>query len=458
MTRTKEAERSLPANLEAERAVLGAVLLHNEALIPLLGELAPDDFFRDAHRRIFKAMIALQERGAAIDLVTLRHGLAQQGDVDEAGGPAYITGLVDGLPVHANVSHYAAIVREQSRLRQAIYEGNRLLTQAYEGEDQAVNVLTAAAERLFALGGQSAPQKPVLVGDMLAESLDAIEQAHRGRRGLGLGISTGFYDLDGLLSGLQPSDLIIVAALTSAGKTALALGMARHVAAERTVLIFSLEMSRLQLVLRLVASEGRVDSHRIRSGYLGDADWTKLSQAMSSLADLRLLIDDASTLTVADVHARARQVQHDHGLGMIVIDYLQLMQGAGRAENRAQEVASISKGLKGIAKKLNVPVVALSQLTRVPAGRGHAKAVRPQLSSLKESSALEQDADVVLMIYRPDHDDDDETPPKVEIIVAKQRNGPTGTIKLTFIKEYVRFENIIETTTTPTQGRGEDKW
>lgn len=438
---TNRERKSLPANIEAERSILGAILLHGEALDMVADLIRPEDFFRDAHRRIFAAILALAGAAQPVEFVTLKEALSRKGELDEVGGPAYISALVDGVPRSTNIQHYAAIVKEKSRLRETISTANRLSAAAYAEEEPAADLASGAAERLFDLGGAALPGKPVLLRDLSARGIEQIERAHAGR-GEVTGTATGFTELDEILAGLQPSDLVLVAGRTSQGKTALAMNVARFVARQAPVLVFSLEMTRLQLYMRLLASEAGVDSHRMRSGYLGEADWGLLAAAMGALGDCRMLIDDTPGIGVVEVRARARQVRGEHGLGLVVVDYLQLMRGRGRFDNRTQEIGTISRGLKGVAKELGVPVVALAQLSRAPeAGHGR-KARRPQLSDLRESGDLENDADVVLLIYRPEAEPGSEQQDVAEIIVAKQRNGPTGVVKLAFRKQYVRFENL----------------
>jgi replicative DNA helicase len=434
-------ERPLPHNLEAERAVLGAILLHNETFHDASELIDAHDFFRDAHRRIFEKMIGLSERGQAIDLVTLKEELGRTGDLDEVGGPAYITSLVDGMPSGVHVGEYARIVKEKSTLRNLIYSANKILATAYAAEDDPDTLLDQAEQSIFAIAEGRIHEGFVSMADLARASLESIEQAHT-RKQLITGVPTGFVELDEMTAGLQPSDLIIVAARPAMGKTSLVLNMAQHVGTKTpmTVGFFSLEMSKQQLFLRMLTSEAGIDGHRLRTGFLGDKDWTKLSKAIGTLSDARIFIDDSASIGVLEMRAKARRLMAEHGLHLLVIDYLQLMQGRGRFDNRVQELASISRSLKGLAKELSVPIIALSQLSRAPENRPKG---RPQLSDLRESGALEQDADVVLMIYREDqYDKTAENEGVAEIIVAKQRNGPTGSLKLAFIREYTRFENL----------------
>ena len=439
------AERTLPHNLEAERSVLGAILLHNEAFNLAAEVIDTKDFYRDAHKRIFDKMVKLSERGDAIDLVTLKEELNRSGDLDEVGGPAYITALIDGVPRSANVEHYAKIIKEKATLRNLIFSANKILATAYEGEDEADVILDQAEHAIFAIADDKIRDGFVSLKHLAQGSLDTIEKLHA-RKELVTGVPTGFTDLDEMTSGLQPSDLVIIAARPSMGKTSLALNIAQHVGTktDRTVGIFSLEMSKEQLFLRMLTGEARIDAHRLRGGFLGERDWGRLSQAIGTLSEAKVFIDDTPSIGVLEMRAKCRRLASEHGLDLILVDYIQLMQGRGRFENRTIEVASISRSLKGLAKELSVPIVVLSQLSRAPEARSDH---RPQLSDLRESGALEQDADVVVFIFREDQYGDKNQPATdvqgvAELIIGKQRNGPTGVVKLAFIREFTRFENL----------------
>ena len=439
------AERTLPHNLEAERSVLGAILLHNDAFNQVAEIIDAGDFFRDAHRRIFDKMVKLSERNDAIDLITLKDELGRSGEIDEVGGPAYITALVDGVPRSANVEHYARIIKEKATLRSLIFSANKILATAYEAEEEADAILDKAEHAIFAIADDKVRDGFVSVRELAHSSLDTIEKLHA-KKELITGVPTGFTDLDEMTSGLQPSDLIIVAARPSMGKTSLVLNMAQHVGTKtgKTVGLFSLEMSKEQLFLRMLTAEARIDAHRLRRGFLGEKDWGRLSQAIGTLSETKIFIDDSPSIGTLEMRAKCRRLAAEHGLDLVIIDYIQLMQGRGRFENRTLELASISRSLKGLAKELSVPIVVLSQLSRAPESRADR---RPQLSDLRESGALEQDADVVLFIYREDQYADKNAPPTdaqgvAEIIIGKQRNGPTGVVRLAFIKEFTRFENL----------------
>ena len=439
------AERTLPHNLEAERSVLGAVLLHNDAFNLAAEVIDSVDFFRDAHRRIFDKMVKLAERGDAIDLVTLKEELGRSGDLDEVGGPAYIAALVDGVPRSTNVEHYARIIKEKATLRSLIYSATKIVATAYEAEEDADVILDQAEHAIFAIADKKIRDGFVSLRDLAQASLDTIEKLHA-RRELITGVPSGFTDLDEMTSGFQPSELIIVAARPSMGKTSLVLNIAQHVGTKTdlTVGVFSLEMSKEQLFLRMLTAEARIDAHRLRGGFLGERDWGKLSHAIGALSEAKIFIDDTPSIGVLEMRAKCRRLAAEHGLNLVVIDYIQLMQGRGRFENRTLELASISRSLKGLAKELNVPIVVLSQLSRAPEARSDH---RPQLSDLRESGALEQDADLVVFIYRQDlyadkNDPGPDTQGIAELIIGKQRNGPTGVVKLAFIREYTRFESL----------------
>jgi replicative DNA helicase len=394
------AERSLPHNLEAEKCVLGAILIQNESFNLAAELIDARDFYRDAHRRIFDKMVALSERGQPIDFVTLREELSRAGELDDIGGPAYVASLADGVPRSANVEHYARIVKEKSTLRNLIHSATRIVTEAYDADRDADLLLDEAEKAIFEIAEDRIRAGFVPLRDLVQSSFTTIEKLQE-HKGLVTGVPTGFVDFDEMTSGLQPSDLVIVAARPSMGKTSLVLNMAAHVGTQTqmTVGIFSLEMSKEQLFMRMLTSEARIDAHRFRGGFLSESDYGRLSQALGTLADARVFIDDSAAIGVLEMRAKARRLAAEHSLHLLIIDYIQLMQGRGRFDNRQQELASISRSLKGLAKELHVPIVALSQLSRAPESRADH---RPQLSDLRESGALEQDADVVAFIYRED--------------------------------------------------------
>jgi replicative DNA helicase len=441
-------ERTLPHNLEAEKSVLGAILIHNEAFNHAAELIDSKDFFRDAHRRIFNKMVVLSERNDAIDLVTLKDELTRSNELDEVGGPAYIASLADGVPRSANVEHYARIVKEKATLRNLIHSANRILSDAYRAEEDAELILDGAEKAIFEIAEDRIREGFVPLRDLVQSSFATIEKLQQ-HKGLVTGVPTGFVDLDEMTSGLQPSDLVLVAARPSMGKTSFVLNIAQHVGiqTDMTVGFFSLEMSKEQLFMRMLTAEARIDAHRFRSGFLNEKDYGRLSHALGTLAEARVFIDDTASLGVLEMRAKARRLQAEHGLHLLIIDYIQLMQGRGRFESRQTELASISRSLKGLAKELKIPIIALSQLSRAPETRSDH---RPQLSDLRESGALEQDADVVMFIFREEQYRDSDGQPNqeaegvAEIIIGKQRNGPVGTAKLAFIKEHTRFENLAQ--------------
>ena len=437
------AERTLPHNLEAERSVLGAILVHNDAFNLAVQVITPADFYRDAHRRIFDSMISLNERNQAIDFVTLKEELSRAGEIDAVGGPAYISSLADGVPRATNVEYYSRIVKEKATLRNLIYAANKILTNAYEADQESDLILDEAESAIFAVADDRLKAGFVPMRDLVKESFPKIEQLFEQKR-LITGVPTGFVDLDEMTRGLQAGDLIIIAARPSMGKTSLVLNISQHVATQpdMTVGFFSLEMSKESLFLRLLTSEAQIDSHRLMSGAIGQKDYGRISHALETLSAMQLFIDDSSSISVLEMRAKTRRLKAEHGLNLIVVDYIQLMSGRGRHENRTLELASISRSLKGLAKELGVPIIVLSQLSRGPESRADH---RPQLSDLRESGALEQDADLVGLIYRDDVYNKDPNNPDAgiaELIVAKQRNGPTGVIKLAFLREQTRFANL----------------
>ncbi len=435
-------DRTLPHNLDAERSVLGAILLHNDAINGAVEVLVPEDFFREAHQQLFDKMIALSERGGAIDLVTLSEELDRGNALEKVGGPAYITRLVDGVPRSTNVEFYARIVKEKATLRRLITEAGRIASEAYDADRDASEILDEAERGIFSIADARIGAGFVPLSQLVDSALDTVERLQQ-YKSLVTGVPTGFYDLDQRTSGMQPTDLVIIAARPSMGKTSFVLNIAQQAALEygKTVGVFSLEMSKEQLFMRMLTSEARVDSQRLRQGMLLERDLPAIAQAAEKLSMAKVFIDDSASIGVLEMRAKARRLKAEHDLHMIVIDYVQLMQGRGRFENRQQELTSISRSLKGLAKELHVPVLLLSQLSRAPEARADH---RPQLSDLRESGALEQDADVVMFIYREDRykGPEDEDTGEAEIIISKQRNGPVGTVKLAFIADYTRFENL----------------
>ncbi|HTP69945.1 MAG TPA: replicative DNA helicase [Dongiaceae bacterium] len=433
-------ERPLPSNLDAERSILGAILLDNSALNTAIEALKADDFFLPQHRQVFNQMIALGEAQHAIDLVTLTEELHRRGELESSGGAPYLASLADGVPRVSNIEHYARIVKEKAMLRNLIHATHNIQQRAFDAEEGADMILDGAESSIFALAEDRVKAGLVPIKEIVQQSFDRLEKIFREGKSI-TGISSGYSELDKLLSGFQPSELIILAARPSQGKTALALNFAENIAIRggQPVAIFSLEMSKESLLQRLVASVAQVDAHKFRSGHLNREDWRRMTDALSTISSAPLWVDDAGGTTVLEIGAKARRLKRDKGLELLVVDYLQLISGRGRFNSRQEEVASISRGLKGLAKELKIPVVVLSQLTRAPERdeRG------PQLSDLRESGAIEQDADVVMFIYRPNFFKLDMTPEErdmAEIQIAKQRNGPTDKVKFVFRSRLTRFE------------------
>ncbi len=433
-------ERIPPHSIDAEQAVLGACLLDQEALYKVMAIVEPADFYRASHQTIFRAIIRVSERGGPVDLLTVVDELDREGELEKVGGAGYIATLTNMVPATVNADWYAHIVREKAILRQVIAIANRLAEMGYEEAESSEELVAQAEQQLLEITGRRSDRAFVAVREVLLQAFAQLER-FSGQEGLA-GVPTGYADLDRMTAGLQPGDLVLLAARPSMGKTSLALGIAQHVACKMNmpVGIFSMEMPREQLVKRLLCAEAMIDSRKLRTGPLTEEDWQRLTRTAGYLARAPLFIDDTPSLTVRELRVKAKRLQAEHGLGLLVIDYLQLMQATRRAENRQQEMTEISRSLKALAKELNVPIVALSQLSRAVEQR-HDK--RPIMSDLRESGALEQDADVIIFIYRDEYYyPDTENRGVAEIIVAKQRNGPVGTVELGFLKEYARFVSL----------------
>jgi len=433
-------EKGLPSNVEAERSILGAILLDNGLCNQAIELLRREDFFLDSHRRIFDKMIGLTDRGSPIDLITLSDELRRAAEFEQVGGATYIASLIDGVPRTDTIEPYARIVKSKAMLRRLITASNQIIASCFEEEDETDVIIDKAEQLIFQIAEDRVRQGFQYIGEVAQRRLEQIEQM-AGRPEMITGVPTGFTDFDQMTSGLQRQDLIIIAARPSQGKTALALNMALYAAKNRNVVgVFSLEMSAEQLVSRLLCSEARVDAHRLRTGYLNREEWARLADALRRLCETKIYLDDTAGAGVLEMRAKTRRLKAEHGLDLLIIDYMQLMSGRGRIESRQQEVSQISRDLKALAKELNVPVIALSQLSRAPEMRSDH---RPQLSDLRESGSIEQDADVVCFIYREEtYDQTDENRGVAELIVSKQRNGPTGTVQMAFLKEFTRFENM----------------
>jgi len=442
-------DRVPPHNHEAEQSVIGAIFLEPQALITASEILIPEDFYRTAHQKIFQTMLTLSDQGKAIDVVTIAEELSSKKEIEDVGGLAYISELANAVPTAANIVHYAKIVEEKALLRRLIRVATKIVESGYAGDDEVEVLLSEAEKNVLEVSKRKNAGDFKHVKDVLVETFDNIEQLVN-REGDITGIATGFTDLDRMTAGFQRNDLIIVAARPSVGKTAFALNVAQSIAVKEreNVAIFSLEMGAEQLVMRMLCAEGNIDAQVLRTGQLQDADWEKLMMAMGSLSNAGIFIDDTPGVRINEIRAKCRRLKQEHGLGMILIDYLQLIQGSGRpGENRQQEVSEISRSLKGLARELQVPVIALSQLSR---GVEQRQDKRPMMSDLRESGSIEQDADIVAFLYRDDYyDKESESKNMIEIIIAKQRNGPTGTVTLAFRKEYNKFLNVDWSQYTP---------
>lgn len=437
-----EGLRVPPQALEAECAVLGAMLLDGRAISRALEILDESSFYRPAHRRIFSALITLWERKEdAIDAVALSEELRRLKEFDSVGGATYLAGLLDSVATTANVEYHAKIVQEKAILRKLIEVSTEIASGAYDAREDAADLLDRAERAMFSISDARVRKGFIQVRELISPAIKRIEKLYEEKKPV-TGIETGFVDLDKLTSGFQDGDLIIIAGRPSMGKTSLAMNMAAHVALrnKQTVGIFSLEMSMEQLLLRILCSEARVSAHRLRTGYLRDKEWPLLITAAGELAEAPLYIDDTPAMSVLEMRAKARRLKSEANLSLLVVDYMQLMQGVGRQESRQQEISEISRSLKALAKELKIPVVALSQLSRAVESRSDH---RPMLSDLRESGAIEQDADVVAFVYREEHyKRTDENEGLGEIILGKQRNGPVGVAKVAFIAEYTRFESL----------------
>jgi len=430
-----------PQSLDAEESVLGGILFDMHALDRVIEVLGVDDFYRESHRKIFRAMLALSEKGEPIDLITLSDTLKARGELQEIGGATYLAELVDKVPSAANIAHYARIVREKAILRHLINVCNEVSSRCYSGQEDIEPFLDEAERLIFDVSEKRVRPSFFKMGDLIMDTIKTVERLFE-RKELVTGVPTGFLDLDRLTAGLQSSDLIIVAARPSMGKTSFVLNVAQYVAlhANIPVGLFSLEMSKEQLVLRMLCSEARVDNAKVRTGYLGERDFPRLAMAAGRLAEAPIYIDDTPGQNVLELRAKARRLKREANIGLVIIDYLQLMRGLTTQENRTQELSEISRSLKSLSKELNVPVIALSQLNRQVEQRADR---RPIMSDIRESGSIEQDADVIMFIYRDEvYKQDSQDEGIAEIIIGKQRNGPTGTVRLAFRREYTRFDNL----------------
>lgn len=437
-----------PQNLQAEESVLGSIIFDHEAFPKAIELVGEEDFYKTAHRRIYRAMLDLFERNEAIDIITLTDGLRKNGDLDAVGGIQYLTQLANSVPTSANIRYHAKLVREKALLRHLIQTSTDIISRVYEDTTDAEEMVDHAEKMIFDIAEKRTGASFAVLKEVIKDTFKMIEHLYDKKESI-TGVASGYKDLDEMTSGFQPGDLIIVGGRPGMGKTAFALNIGQHVAInnKEPVAVFSLEMSKEQLAMRMLCSESEVDSSRVRKGFIGRQDWPRLTNAAGRLAEAPIYIDDSSAVSVLEVRAKARRLKMEHGLSMVIVDYLQLMRGRGNAERREQEISEISRGLKALAKELKVPVIALSQLNRGVESRTDK---RPSVADLRESGAIEQDADVIIFLYR-DEVYNKATPYKgrAEIIVAKQRNGPTGTVNLTFLSHCTKYADYSDVAYAP---------
>lgn len=436
-------ERVPPQNIEAEQSVLGAMLLEREAIFRVMEFLKPEDFYRDSHRIIYEVILELAETGQPVDLITVTNSLRDKGELEKIGGVTYVATLANLVPTAANAEYYARIVEEKALSRALISVTTRISARGYEGSENPEELLDEAERSILELAQRRSTDSFTPIKDILIKTFEDIEHIYN-NRGKITGVPTGFIELDNMTNGFQAGDLAILAARPSMGKTAFAILCGQYAALKHQipVAIFSLEMSKEQLVQRMLCSEAMVDAHKVRTGNIADEDWGKLSEAARHLSRAPIYLDDTGAATVREVRSKCRRLKVEKGLGLVIIDYLQLMTGGKRIENRQQEIADISRKLKGLAKELHVPVLALSQLSRAVESRTDK---RPMMSDLRESGSIEQDADIIMFIYRDEYyNPDSEKKGIAEIIMAKQRNGSVGSVELGFFKEFVKFVNLAK--------------
>ena len=436
-----ELGRNPPQNISAEQAALGSMLLQEDAILHSVDILRPDDFYKKSHQTIFKCVLELFEKSRAVDLVTLTEELNRINLLEGIGGVTYLTNLINSVPTAANIEYYVKIIEEKSILRNLINNATKIISMGYEEKEDAKILLDKAEHLIFEVSERNLGQSFVPIKEILQDSFEKIESLyHRGE--FITGVPSGFDEFDDITTGFQPSELIVIAGRPGMGKTAFCMSVAQYIAVSKNipVALFSLEMSKSQLVQRMLCSEARVDAHNLRKGRLAESDWPTLSMAAGRLASAPIFIDDTAGITCLEIKAKARRLKAQHNLGLVIIDYLQLITTSGRVENRQQEISEISRSLKGLARELNVPVIAVSQLSRAVEQRIER---RPRLSDLRESGAIEQDADLVVFLYREEYyKPKTEKKGIAEVIISKQRNGPTGQLDLAFVKEYAKFENL----------------
>jgi len=434
-------EKVPPQNLEAEMAVLGSMLMDEDAISVATEILGSDSFYKDTHRKIFESILGLYNANKAVDLITLADELKRQGTLNDIGGVSFLTALANSVPTSANINHYVSIVKEKSILRTLISNSTRIVSMCYESEGNIDEVVDDAERLVFEVSDRKSHGTYMHLKEIVKDSIETIDRLYQKKEHV-TGVPTGYIDFDIKTAGLQASDLIIIAGRPSMGKSALALGIAEYAGVTEKIptAIFSLEMSKEQLVQRMLCSHAKVDAHKVRTGYLATSDWPRLTAAAGKLSESPIFIDDTPAISIMELRAKARRLKAHHDIKLIILDYMQLMRGTAGIESRQQEISEISRSLKALARELKVPVIGISQLSRAVESRTDH---RPQLSDLRESGAIEQDADVVVLILREEYYSP--TPDNqgvAEVIIAKQRNGPVGNLRLAFIKEYTRFENI----------------
>ena len=434
-------EKIPPQNLEAEMAVLGSMLLDEDAISVASETLSQDDFYRDSHRKIFDAILGLYNTNKAVDLITLTDALKRDGVLDEVGGASFLTSLANSVPTAANINHYVGIVKQKNILRTLITSATKIVSLCYENDGNIDELVDSAEKYIFEVSDRRTKGSYLHLKEIVKDTIETIDKLYQNKAHV-TGIPTGYIDFDMKTAGLQRSDLVVVAGRPSMGKSAFAIGIAEHAGVLEKVptAIFSLEMSKEQLVQRMLCSHAKVDAQKVRTGYLATSDWPRLTAAAGKLSEAPIFIDDTPAISVMELRAKARRLKAHHDIQLIILDYMQLMRGSTGMENRQQEISEISRSLKALARELNVPVIAISQLSRAVESRTDH---RPQLSDLRESGAIEQDADVVVLILREEYyNPSPENQGIAEVIIAKQRNGPVGSMKLAFIKEFTKFENI----------------
>ncbi len=442
-SQTAELARSktLPHNIEAEAAVIGSMLIDDLAIPQAIEKLRPESFYHPPHKQIFRALVTLFEGNRAVDLVTLTEALAQDQTLDAVGGASYISELSAAVPTSANIGYYIKIVHEKFILRSLIHSATQIVQDGYEASDTADALLDRAEKAIFEIAGHRFGSEMIAIKDIVKNCIETIDRLYQRKENI-TGVPTGFHEFDIQTAGLQPSDLIIIAARPSMGKSAFVTNITEHVGIVEKIptAIFSLEMSKEQLTQRMLCSQARVNAHKVRTGFLAQADWPKLTDAAAKLSKAPIFIDDTPGISVLELRAKARRLKAQHNIQLVIIDYLQLMRGDDSFESRQQEISTISRSLKALARELHCPVIAVSQLSRAVESRTDH---RPQLSDLRESGAIEQDADMVIMLMREEYyKPTEENRGMAEVIIGKQRNGPVGTIKLAFVKEFTRFQNL----------------